>query len=551
MLRLLKIAVNRKLAAMCALLAVLICVGTCIIGYIVYRDSLYKSANDFAYQLDEIARTYVNGDRILSYLETGTEDAEYRAMAENIYTLYRNTSLYDNKAGIYICVPNAAELTITNLYDVRIEEYLEDDRYEVFGIGVTDPMGIEHPENAIRIYETGERVDDYFVHKTRFGYNSSAMLPVYNSEGEIVALIVTDMPIPYLTESLNRFLFSTIITTVIIVFLFMIGFLFIADKLLSRPLQIISEEADSFTRTEIQLSQRLPQIHQKDEIGHLAESVYKMEKDIQSYVENLTAVTAEKERIGAELDVAQHIQAAMLPCIFPAFPERHELDIYATMDPAKEVGGDFYDFFMVDDRHLAIVMADVSGKGVPAALFMVIGKTLIKDHTQLHKDDLGEVFTEVNQLLCESNSEDLFITAFEGILDLVTGEFTYVNAGHEMPFISRGGGDFQVFKIRAAFVLAGMEGMQYQYGTMMLEPGDRLYQYTDGVTEASDDNNGFFGMERLEASLNAHKGDSVKDLLIHVKQDIDAFAGKAPQYDDITMLCLEYRERMQEKPEQK
>mgnify|MGYP002509490508 FL=1 len=213
------------------------------------------------------------------------------------------------------------------------------------------------------------------------------------------------------------------------------------------------------------------------------------------------------------------------------------------MTPAKEVGGDFYDFFMVDDTHLAIVMADVSGKGVPAALFMVIGKTLIKDHTTPGRD-LGKVFTEVNQLLCESNSEELFITAFEGVLDLVTGEFVYVNAGHEMPFICKAGGNFEPYKIRAAFVLAGMEGMKYRAGSMMLEPGDKIFQYTDGVTEATNVNNELYGMERLGTILKKVKNGTPHDILPAVKADIDEFVGKAPQFDDITMLCLEYKAKM-------
>ena len=254
---------------------------------------------------------------------------------------------------------------------------------------------------------------------------------------------------------------------------------------------------------------------------------------------------SETERISAELDVANHIQASMLPCIFPAFPGRREVDIYATMEPAKEVGGDFYDFFMVDDRHLAIVMADVSGKGVPAALFMVIGKTLIKDHTTPGRD-LGKVFTEVNDLLCESNSEELFITAFEGVLDLVTGEFNFVNAGHEMPFICKAGGDFEAQKIRAGFVLAGMEGMKYRAGSMRLEPGDKIFQYTDGVTEATNVHNELYGMERLGVILNKVKNGTPNEILPAVKKDIDEFVGEAPQFDDITMLCLEYKERMED-----
>ena len=213
------------------------------------------------------------------------------------------------------------------------------------------------------------------------------------------------------------------------------------------------------------------------------------------------------------------------------------------MDPAKEVGGDFYDFFMVDERHVAIVMADVSGKGVPAALFMVIGKTLIKDHTT-PGCDLGEVFTKVNNLLCEANSEGLFITAFEGVLDMVTGEFNFVNAGHEMPCICRSGEDYEFHKIRAGFVLAGMEGMRYRAGSLTLNPGDKLFQYTDGVTEATNIHDELYGMDRLRDILNTCKDKTPTEILPIVKADIDAFVGEAPQFDDITMLCLEYKERM-------
>jgi sigma-B regulation protein RsbU (phosphoserine phosphatase) len=252
--------------------------------------------------------------------------------------------------------------------------------------------------------------------------------------------------------------------------------------------------------------------------------------------------SAKSMKTTAELNVATNIQKSMLPCIFPAFPERAEFGIFATMDPAKEVGGDFYDFFMVDERHLAIVMADVSGKGVPAALFMVIGKTLIKDHTQ-PGCNLGDVFTEVNNILCDSNSEGLFITAFEGVLDLVTGEFNYVNAGHELPFLYRNG-SFEAYKIKAGFVLAGMEDMRYRANSITLEPGDKIFQYTDGVTEATNAHNELFGMERLNDVLNRHGSDTPENILSAVKADIDAFVGTAPQFDDITMLCLEYKGRM-------
>ncbi len=252
----------------------------------------------------------------------------------------------------------------------------------------------------------------------------------------------------------------------------------------------------------------------------------------------------ERQRIETELDVANRIQADMLPCIFPAFPERPEFDIYAVMNPAKEVGGDFYDFFMVDEQHLAVVIADVSGKGIPAALFMVIGKTLIKDHT---KPDisLGAVFSEVNDLLCDANSEGLFITAFEGVLDLVTGEFHFVNAGHEIPFIAREGEDYEPYRIKPGFVLAGMENMKYQAGSIQLAPGDKIFQYTDGVTEAINGKEELYGMERLGSVLRMNTAKKPEELLAAVKADVDVFAGGAPQFDDITMLCVEYVKRME------
>lgn len=330
--------------------------------------------------------------------------------------------------------------------------------------------------------------------------------------------------------------------------------LWYVETKITSPIEKISELVDEFAGQDHlgendnkKLKEMCVSIQEntKDEIGELAHDFNRMMGDIENYVMNIRTVTAEKERIGAELSIATQIQANMLPCIFPAFPERNEFDIYATMNPAKEVGGDFYDFFMVDDRHLAIVMADVSGKGVPAALFMVIGKTLIKDHTVSGKD-LGEVFTEVNELLCESNSEGLFITAFEGVLDLASGEFRYVNAGHEIPYIRKKNGKFEPYKIRAGFVLAGMEGMRYKCGEIQLEPDDKIFQYTDGVTEATNANNELYGMDRLTEILGEHSDLTPTELLPVIKNDIDKFVGDAPQFDDITMLCLEYKKRMED-----
>ena len=208
------------------------------------------------------------------------------------------------------------------------------------------------------------------------------------------------------------------------------------------------------------------------------------------------------------------------------------------MEPAKEVGGDFYDFFLVDDRHLAIVISDVSGKGVPAALFMVIAKTLIKNQTQ-PGIPLGEVFTRVNNQLCENNGEAMFVTSFMGVLDLDTLAFTFVNAGHNPPLLMRSGQSYEFLQVKPGFVLAGLEGVRYKEETMQLSHGDRLFLYTDGVTEAINAASELYGEDRLKAALNKGAALQPEELLAAVKTSMNEFTAGAEQFDDITMLALE------------
>ncbi len=286
-------------------------------------------------------------------------------------------------------------------------------------------------------------------------------------------------------------------------------------------------------------------INSEDEIGKLSKSFETMTVSLKEYIDNYTKVTAEKERIGAELNVATRIQADMLPSIFPAFPERHEFDIYATMNPAKEVGGDFYDFFLIDENHLALVMADVSGKGVPAALFMVIAKTLIKNRAQMSKNDEGQystaqILSYVNEQLCEGNEEDMFVTVWLGILDIRTGQGIESNAGHEHPAIRRAGGDYELIKTRHSVAVATMDGVKFRENTFELHPGDSLFVYTDGVAEATNSEDELFGTDRMIDALNEKKDCDQKDILFNMKTRIDEFVGDAPQFDDITMLGFAY-----------
>lgn len=313
------------------------------------------------------------------------------------------------------------------------------------------------------------------------------------------------------------------------------------SKRLAKPILTLTDGAGRISGGDLDFQIK---VDSDDETALLGDAFNHMTHSLKEYIENLSRVTAEKERIGAELDVAKHIQASMLPCIFPAFPQMPELDIYATMTPAKEVGGDFYDFFLVDNDHLAMVMADVSGKGVPAALFMVIAKTLLKNVSQTGLSPKA-VLENVNDQLCENNEAELFVTVWLGILEISTGKMICANAGHEYPVLKKRGGDYELIKDKHGFVLAGMEGAKYKEYELVLNPGDKLYLYTDGVAEATDANNELYGTDRMLEALNRNKDTQSTELLLKMKEDIDLFVGAAPQFDDITMLALKFKEEMQ------
>ena len=262
--------------------------------------------------------------------------------------------------------------------------------------------------------------------------------------------------------------------------------------------------------------------------------------DINSTVNTLKRYISEAAaRIDQELEIAKAIQLSVLPRDFPAFPERRDFDIYATMDPAKEVGGDFYDFFLVDDDHMALVIADVSGKGIPAAMFMMTAKTLIKNRT-LAGGTPSEILGYVNAQLCEGNDAELFVTVWLAIVDLRTGEGLAANAGHEHPAIRRADGSYELVIYRHSPAVATLEGLRFRDREFRLAPGDTLFVYTDGVTEATDAHNELFGTERMLSALNRVAWAPPKDLLEIVRAEIDLFVKEAPQFDDITMLCFRY-----------
>ncbi len=325
----------------------------------------------------------------------------------------------------------------------------------------------------------------------------------------------------------------------VIAFLMLTGAVVLGKRIV-RPLNRITREIAELSEDNLEFTMK-DSYRTGDEIEVLAESFATLSHKTVQYVDQVRKVTAEKERISTELTMATQIQAAMLPHIFPPFPDRPDFDLYASMKPAKEVGGDFYDYFLIDSDHLCVVIADVSGKGVPAALFMMVSKIILQSCAMLGKS-ASEILTRTNDAICSNNDAEMFVTVWLGILELSTGKLSYANAGHEYPVVKRAEGPYELFRDNHhGFVVGGMEHVKYREYVMQLEPGDELFVYTDGIPEATDAENRMFGTDRLIETLNTQQDTTPVSVLTHVQDAVHTFVGSAPQFDDMTMLCLKYK----------
>ncbi len=309
------------------------------------------------------------------------------------------------------------------------------------------------------------------------------------------------------------------------------------SKKITDPLKKLEEDVGQISSGNFD---RRTEVSSDDEIGSLATSFNHMTDSLQQYIADLKEVTAKEERIAGELSVATNIQASMLPTNFDTFTDHKEFKIFASMTPAKEVGGDFYDFFLVDDDHLALVMADVSGKGVPAALFMVIAKTLIKNRAMMGGTP-EQVLAYANEQLCEGNDAQLFVTVWLAIIEISTGKGLASNAGHEHPALKRADGKWELVEYRHSPAVATMEGLRFKEHEFELHPGDMLCVYTDGVTEATRSDNELYGNERLVNALNSTESSDPSTVVAKLREDIDSFVGDAPQFDDITMMAVSWQ----------
>ena len=432
---------------------------------------------------------------------------------------------------VYVADPETAPGAVRRVGDWEAVQKRESDRF----------LDLKWSRHG-RLFDIGRTAE--------YGWMCTAGVPVLDKDGEVAAFVLADVTLAEIGQTIKDFVISFVVAMALVTAV--IGALVTRHmkKTLVEPINEIAGAAQNYVRDKqagVQITDHFAMLNIRtgDEVENLSLVMADMERELSEFEENLTRAVAEKERIGTELELAQRIQADTLPNTFPPFPERTDFDIYAEMTPAKEVGGDFYDFFLIDEDHLGLVMADVSGKGVPAALFMMISKILVQNHALMGCSP-GKVLETVNAQICSNNREEMFITVWLGILDTRSGVLTASNAGHEYPILKRPGGEFELVKDKHGFVIGGMDGVLYQEYELKLEPGSKLFLYTDGVPEATNASNEMFGMERTLKALHEVAEEEPRAILRKIRETVDLFVGGAEKFDDLTMLCLEYNGQKEE-----
>ena len=516
---------------------VVIAVIACIAGYRSLTEALTQVYTESSIETAITAAAMVDAEKLDDYLISGGVSEEYRELVDEVEHLC-NTS---GSMFIYVIQPDLSDY---NHITFIISTIHSDSSYSRYNIGFYRETTNDDYRAAYRNLYEG--YTDYEIVVRDRGYIETAahlttMVPLRDADGVMRGILCVQTQMSEITEKRNAYTNNIIIVLLVILILVVFGQSRYMRIILLNPIKKITKEASRFASAGKLPKKKLSDvIRSRDEIGSLAESISTMEEDIVRNVDALTSATAEKERISTELNLATRIQADMLPSIFPAFPERSEMDIFASMNPAKEVGGDFYDYYFVDDDHLCLVMADVSGKGVPAALFMMASMITIANHAKIGKTP-SQILHDTNMSLSANNREDMFVTVWIGVLELSTGRLVAANAGHEYPVIRKPDGKFELLKDLHGFVLGAYPGTKYKDYEIQLSPGSKLFLYTDGVPEAVNRDNKEYGTGRMTDALNVNADAAPDELIATVRRDLDKFVDGADQFDDITMMCFEYK----------
>ncbi len=535
-----KLKLMPKFIISLAILAILLTVIVSLFSYDTSKDYLEDMyAQRVTVNCSAIA-SMLSPEDVLKIIGPGGDGSEAYTRLTKLF----NALKADGKVTyLSLVVPDAEAVTF--YIDAMVPEMGDDPADQIpYGSRILyvdaarDEADLKNYELIWEQYAQNRGVDEPVITDNDYGYNYTGVAPVLGADGKAIAEIQYILDMAEVRAYLNGVLTKMLLISFAIIVVAMVCYMFFVRKTVTVPVGRLAKFTKQITDSGRFADERAD-IRTGDEIELLNDSFNYMLDELKVYIENLSRVTAEKERIGAELNIATQIQADMLPRIFPPFPDRSEFDLYASMDPAKEVGGDFYAFFLVDDDHIALVMADVSGKGVPAALFMVIAKTLIKNQTQLGKSP-AEILKNVNEQLCEGNEAELFVTVWLAVIEISTGKGLAANAGHEHPVLRRAGGKYELVQYRHSPAVATLEGIRFREHEFELHPGDSLFVYTDGVPEATNAGNELFGTDRMLDALNADPDAAPAQILKNVRESVDAFVKEAEQFDDLTMLCLRY-----------
>ena len=518
------------------LLVILTCIAS-IIGYIRFTQSLTNEYTDSAFRTAHTAAKIVDGNKIDEYLETKGNSEEYRRK-------WTNLNILCQEQNVTLVYAIAVDTTDYNSFLSVFNTVNENSIYTPWEVGYQrNTTNEEYRRIYIDIYENGlEKAS--IARTSNLGGKEphiTALIPIKNSEGTVTAILCVQRPMEELKTGRMDYLKWVSLSAILLILVSAWGASAYLKGQIIDPLAIIVNESKRFARENTKIDgEDLEQVSKITEIRELGNSVQLMEDDVIEYMQNLTEVTAEKERIGTELSLAASIQSDMLPNIFPPFPQITEFDIFASMDPAKEVGGDFYDFFLIDENRVGLVVADVSSKGVPAALFMMMSKIMINNYAMMGISP-NEVLEKVNNAICQNNKNDMFVTVWFGILTYATGHVIAANAGHEYPAIKRANGEFEILQDPHGLVIGALEGMLYENYEFILEKGDTLFVYSDGVPDAINVSEEAFDRERMLEALNASSDEAPEELIKNMRVRIDNFVGEAAQYDDITMLAVKMK----------
>ena len=511
-----------------------------VIGYVSFTDTLKKEYKTTTHHIAVTSRSLIEADNIDKYLNNEEMDD------------------YELRRGYLKNFCNFMDVTLIHCYKIDQSNYL--DAVNVFNVVNDNEIKPRGPYDEWELGgEFGEMYtknfkdicEKIYTKKSSEGVvyrttnlkgkapHITTIIPILDSSDNVIAVLTVQRPMSELVNGRKPYIMTIGFTTLgLMLFLSLFAFFNMKLRVL-KPIKDVIEETKYFSKENKKSKELKKKDYRIKEIDELKVAVDKMEDDMVNYINNLTKMTTDKEKISAELNIASQIQINSVPNTFPAFPDRFDFDLYAYMRPAKEVGGDFYNFALIDETHLAMIMADVSGKGVPASLFMMVSNILLTEALRRGSTP-KEALRYINNRICERNLLNMFVTIWVGVLNLETGEVIASNAGHDDPLVlSNGGYDFK--KSSHGVAVGVMKDMDYVNYEFKMNSGDKIFLYTDGVPEATDIKNNMYGLKKLSDILNSNTRKTCKETIEAVLDSVERFVGEAPQFDDITMLCVEYK----------